>query len=39
MQTDIQVTVMHRGMLSDDFIGYATVPLAENKVFDRPKSQ
>ncbi|XP_069133997.1 rab11 family-interacting protein 2-like isoform X1 [Argopecten irradians] len=39
MDQDISVTVMHRGLLSDDFIGYATIPLSDYKVFDRPKSQ
>ncbi|XP_060066740.1 rab11 family-interacting protein 1-like [Ylistrum balloti] len=39
MDQDITVTVMHRGLLSDDFIGYATIPLSDYKVFDRPKSQ
>ncbi|XP_021366816.1 rab11 family-interacting protein 1-like isoform X2 [Mizuhopecten yessoensis] len=39
MDQDITVTVMHRGLLSDDFIGYAAIPLSDFKVFDRPKSQ
>ncbi|XP_033751724.1 rab11 family-interacting protein 1-like isoform X2 [Pecten maximus] len=39
MDQDISVTVMHRGLLSDDFIGYATIPLSDYKVYDRPKSQ
>lgn len=39
MHSEIEVQVFHRGMLSDDFLGYATIPLWEQKIMDKPKSQ
>ncbi|KAK3102223.1 hypothetical protein FSP39_009733 [Pinctada imbricata] len=39
MQSDVQIHVMHRGMLTDDFIGYCSIPLCEYNLYDRPKSQ
>ncbi|XP_052243677.1 rab11 family-interacting protein 5-like isoform X3 [Dreissena polymorpha] len=36
MQCSIEVNVMNRGMLSDEFIGYASIPLHEYEVYDRP---
>ncbi|XP_063397902.1 rab11 family-interacting protein 2-like isoform X2 [Mytilus trossulus] len=39
MNMEVQLHVMHRGMLSDDFIGYCSVPLWHYKVYERPSSQ
>ncbi|XP_071181965.1 rab11 family-interacting protein 2-like isoform X2 [Mytilus edulis] len=39
MNMEVQLNVMHRGMLSDDFIGYCSVPLWHYKVYERPSSQ
>ncbi|KAJ8299225.1 hypothetical protein KUTeg_023285 [Tegillarca granosa] len=39
MHSEITIQVMHRGMLSDDFIGHTTIPLWEYKLYERPKSQ
>ncbi|CAL1544771.1 unnamed protein product [Lymnaea stagnalis] len=38
LQTEIEVTVFHHGVLSDDFLGYVTIPLWEYKVTETPKS-
>ena len=39
LHSEIEVSVFHRGVLSDDFLGYATIPLWEQKIQDKPKSQ
>mgnify|MGYP000060685207 FL=1 len=39
MASDVEVQVMNRGLLSDEFIGYASVPLRNYDVYDRPKNQ
>ncbi|KAL5006376.1 hypothetical protein ScPMuIL_015182 [Solemya velum] len=39
MHTQVELSIMHRGILSDEFLGYAAVPLWEHNVFERPKSQ
>ncbi|RUS76902.1 hypothetical protein EGW08_015341 [Elysia chlorotica] len=38
MHTMVEVTLYHRGLLSDDFLGYAAVPVWEHKVADVPQS-
>ncbi|KAL8591070.1 hypothetical protein ACOMHN_032635 [Nucella lapillus] len=39
LHSEIEVSVYHRGMLSDDFLGYATIPLWEQKIQDTSKTQ
>nr|AMB26728.1 rab11-interacting protein [Leptochiton asellus] len=39
LQEDIEVTVYHRSILQDDFLGFCSIPLSDYKVYDRPKSQ
>ncbi|XP_064600379.1 rab11 family-interacting protein 2-like isoform X2 [Liolophura sinensis] len=39
LQDDLEVTVYHRSILQDDFLGYCSIPLSDYKVYDRPKSQ
>ena len=39
MKMEIEVSVMNRGLLSDEFIGYVAVPLREYDVYERPRSQ
>ncbi|KAK7473651.1 hypothetical protein BaRGS_00035129 [Batillaria attramentaria] len=39
MHSEIEVQVFNRGVLSDDFLGFATIPLWEQKIQDKPKSQ
>ncbi|XP_059145761.1 rab11 family-interacting protein 2-like, partial [Physella acuta] len=38
MQTEIEVTVYHHGVISDDFLGYVSIPLWEHKVTETSKS-
>ncbi|GFS01442.1 rab11-interacting protein [Elysia marginata] len=38
MHSVVEVTLYHRGLLSDDFLGYAAVPIWERKVGDTPRS-
>ncbi|GFO20940.1 Rab11-interacting protein [Plakobranchus ocellatus] len=38
MHSVVEVTLYHRGLLSDDFLGYAAVPIWEQKVADTPRS-
>lgn len=38
MHSVVEVTLYHRGLLSDDFLGYAAVPIWETKVGDTPRS-
>lgn len=39
MHSEIEVQLFHRGILSDDFLGYTTIPLWEQKIQDKAKSQ
>ncbi|XP_046552385.1 rab11 family-interacting protein 5-like isoform X2 [Haliotis rubra] len=39
MHSEIEVNIYHRGVLSDDFLGYASIPMWDHKVGERPKSQ
>ncbi|XP_076471464.1 rab11 family-interacting protein 5-like [Babylonia areolata] len=39
LHTEIEVTVFHRGVLSDDFLGHATIPLWEQRIHDQPHTQ
>ena len=39
LHSEIEVSVFHHGVLSDDFLGYATIPLWEQKIQDKPKTQ
>ncbi|XP_070199976.1 rab11 family-interacting protein 2-like isoform X2 [Littorina saxatilis] len=39
LHSEIEVSVFHRGVLSDDFLGYAAIPLWEQKIQDKPKTQ
>ncbi|XP_041366611.1 rab11 family-interacting protein 2-like [Gigantopelta aegis] len=39
MHSEIEVTLYHRGVLSDDFLGYVSVALWDYKVGERPQSQ
>ena len=39
MQTDVELTVLNRGLLSDEFIGYVPVPLSQFGVYERPESR
>ena len=39
MGHDVEVNVMNRGLLSDEFIGYASVPLHDCDVYERPTSR
>ncbi|XP_060568983.1 rab11 family-interacting protein 5-like [Ruditapes philippinarum] len=38
MSSEVDVQVMNRGLLSDEFIGYASIPLKQYDVYERPKS-
>jgi hypothetical protein len=39
MSSDVDVHVMNRGLLSDEFIGFVAIPLKNYDVYERPKSQ
>ena len=39
MQNDVELHVMNRGLLSDEFIGYVPVPLNQFGVYERPESR
>ncbi|KAL8608897.1 hypothetical protein ACOMHN_065234 [Nucella lapillus] len=39
LHSEIEVTVYHRGVLSDDFLGYTNLPLWEQKLSDQPQTQ
>ncbi|XP_076450521.1 rab11 family-interacting protein 2-like isoform X2 [Babylonia areolata] len=39
LHSEIEVSVYHRGVLSDDFLGYASIPLWEQKIQDTSKTQ
>ncbi|CAG5135608.1 unnamed protein product, partial [Candidula unifasciata] len=38
MRSEVQVSLFHRGVLSDDFLGYAAIPLWEHKVTESSAS-
>ncbi|KAH9518765.1 hypothetical protein Btru_006201, partial [Bulinus truncatus] len=38
LHSEIEVSVFHHGVLSDDFLGYLSIPLWEQKVTESPKS-
>ncbi|XP_045174746.2 rab11 family-interacting protein 1-like isoform X3 [Mercenaria mercenaria] len=38
MSAEVEVQVMNRGLLSDEFIGYVSVPLKQYDVYERPRS-
>ena len=39
MGMDVELNVMNRGLLSDEFIGYVAVPLNQFGVYERPESR
>ncbi|KAK3583265.1 hypothetical protein CHS0354_011152 [Potamilus streckersoni] len=39
LKSEVEVFVMHRGLLSDEFLGYVSVPLWEYSIYDRPRNQ
>ncbi|KAH9518767.1 hypothetical protein Btru_006204 [Bulinus truncatus] len=39
LHSEIEVSVFHHGVLSDDFLGYLSIPLWEQKVTESPKSR
>ena len=39
MNMDVELNVMNRGLLSDEFIGYVPVPLSQFGVYERPESR
>ena len=36
---DVELHVMNRGLLSDEFLGYVPVPLSQFGVYERPESR
>ncbi|KAK0049570.1 rab11 family-interacting protein 1, partial [Biomphalaria pfeifferi] len=38
LHSEIEVSLFHHGVLSDDFLGYVAIPLWEQKVTETPKS-
>ncbi|BFZ05072.1 hypothetical protein BsWGS_08110 [Bradybaena similaris] len=38
MRSEVQVSLFHRGVLSDDFLGYAAIPLWEHKITESSTS-
>ncbi|KAL4224668.1 hypothetical protein ACF0H5_015365 [Mactra antiquata] len=38
IESEVDVQVMNRGLLSDEFIGYTSVPLKDFDFYERPKS-
>ncbi|WAR02637.1 RFIP2-like protein [Mya arenaria] len=39
MGSDVEISVLNRGLLSDEFIGYVSLPLHDYDVYDRPTSR
>ncbi|XP_005099094.2 uncharacterized protein LOC101859102 [Aplysia californica] len=39
MHTSVEVSVYHRGVLSDDFLGLAHIPVWEHSIAETPRSQ
>lgn len=38
-KADIVLTVLHRNIIGDEFLGQASIPLSEFDVYDKPKNK